>query len=150
MKPTQPHQPNISRPVVNDVAGPAPRPQVNPAQFNPSIVDHIPVQTPAAAAAAPGEDDELDKLLRDVGHELKQAERHIVKKRFSLFGGKLKASPKTQPPATTAQAGPALAQPYRPPAAPAAKTSSAPVLVVFITIIVTGGLIAAAIYTYNK
>jgi hypothetical protein len=120
------------------------------------------------ASRAPGEDEELDKIMEDVGHELKQADRKTPKKKLFSFGHKAKPiaaavpaapaasapvaaapQPPAPQPAAAQDAQPTAAAPAMSPAAPKASKSSAPVGVFFITIIVTGALIAAAFYSYK-
>lgn len=157
-KPSQPMQ---------DIAGP---PGVGaPA----AVVDNIPVKAHQPAAEAPvKEDDELDRIMHDVGQQLKREEMKPAKKQFSLFkrrGSKVKTEAKlhaqpltprplngqavtpprptvaARPPETAAKAAPPKPAPGKP-----AKTSSAPVLVITLTVIVTAVLIAAAYYSYKK
>jgi hypothetical protein len=124
----------------------------------PDIVKDIPLQTQGGAAAKPAnEDDELDRIMHDVGHDIKAIGERPPKKHFDLFGHKNKkpkADPKfhAQPIAVPQQA------PARPTAAPAQKpaakpqspkTSDAPVLVIFMAMVITGALIAAAYYAYK-
>lgn len=105
--------------------------------------------------------------MKDIGHELKQAERKTSKKRLSLFSRKSKPVlahkpvPLSQPATVPALAAPvpaplpvipaAAAQTAPLPAAKAApqKTSSATIGIIFMTILVTGALITAAIYSYK-
>lgn len=119
------------------------------------------MHTPAPAAAPVlTEDDELDTIMKDVGHQLKQADRKTTKK-HSLFGRRRQTPvPKPVPVPKAATAAPAAPQPSVPARAVTVdstvkatpkpvKTSAAPVGAIFMTILVTGALIAAAIYSYK-
>jgi hypothetical protein len=138
---------NSQHPLLQDIAVPTP----NPAQplgattdiAAPSLVANIPVKQPGGPiAASPDEEAELDKIMRDVGHELKRDDQKPAKKRFLSFGHRVKI----QPPAAQSQAP---AQPLQPVPKPA-KPSSVPVLTITLTIIVTGVLITAAFLAYKK
>lgn len=157
-----------SRPLaMSDAAQTPARPTLAPQAAPPAvasttnIVDNIPMHAPARPpAAAPNEDAELDTIMQDIGHELKQADRQITKKRFSLFSRKPKTGPR---PAATPKVMDVSAAQLVPRPAPAAarpapqaaasiqptKTSSVPVGIILITVLVTGVLIAAAIYSYK-
>lgn len=132
-----------------------------PGSTGTSIVGSIPLQAPSQLNPA-HEDNELDKIMRDVGHELKQADRPHTKKHFSLLGHKndKPAAPKL---AQMVDIKPAAqrATLARKPAQSAAsavitqakerhdKVSTAPVGVIFATLIITSFLIAAAVYSYK-
>jgi hypothetical protein len=121
---------------------------------------HAPAQ---AAAPVLSEDDELDTIMQDVGHQLKQADRKTTKKRGLHFGHKhrqpaVKKTPAPLP-ANAAPAAP-VAQHIAPvkavtvdatvkTAPKPVKTASAPLGVIFMTLIITGALIAAAVYSYK-
>ena len=141
--------------------------------LKPDIVSNIPLHQ---AAPVPGEhhpDLELDKIMRDVGHQLHK-ESHKPAKKHHWFGSheskrevKFAAQPLSKEhipaPAThvdsvASKPVPApvpnhtathQASPARPAAKPKAK-SSAPVMVIILTIIFTGVLIAAAVSAYKK
>jgi hypothetical protein len=145
-----------------------PAPVTDGGAFKTDIVNNIPLHQ--AAPAAGHEDHELDKIMRDVGHQLNK-EDHKPAKKHHLFG---KHQPKSEPklvaqpvdrhqvvnmdvlPATTQShqaPKPAANAPQQPSAAkphPAPKDKrSAPVMVILLTIIVTGILIAAAVSAYK-
>lgn len=63
------------KPVVNDVAGPAPMPA-------PNLVENIPVHTPGQVTAPHDEDAELDKIMQDVGRDLHKMGEHQSKHHF--------------------------------------------------------------------
>ncbi|MBX4188926.1 hypothetical protein KW792_02390 [Candidatus Saccharibacteria bacterium] len=148
------------------VSAPTAAPPANPAAsttLTTSIVSNIPIHAPTAPAPAANEDAELEKIMLDVGHELKQADRKHTKKHFSLLGHKkhpsapavpkaahvidikpaAKAAPTPQPAAPAATHSPAKAP------ATVQKKSSTPVGVIFVTILITGALIAAAVFSYK-
>lgn len=151
MNPTTLAQP-VPR-MVNDVAGPANPPQT----LSTSIVNNIPVHAPAQPLSRPlNEDDELDKIMQDVGQQLKQAERLTPKKRFFHFRHKAKpisastpmAAAQPQPmPATLPAAQPAESLKQASKVSPV--SASSPVLPALFTLAVTLVLIAAAIYSYK-
>ena len=151
--------------VVNDVAGPAPAQQAPAA---PNLVANIPVHAPVSAAPAANEDDELDKIMQDVGHEMNSEDKKPHKRGLLHFGHK--AKPKTQPPAAAAtvqaqplpmpspqpalpkQAPVSAAQP-QPGARTAAKSTNqrtVPVFAIFVALLVTGFLVAAAVAAYRQ
>lgn len=151
--------------MVNDIT---PQPTVPQASATPqtlttSIVNDIPVRAPAHPMAQQplNEDDELDKIMQDVGQQLRQAERHTPKKHmFSLGRSKPKPLPASSAkpvltsspdPAPQAQppAGQVAAAISKPALVATGRSSSAPVLVIMFTIAVTAVLAAAAIYTYR-
>jgi hypothetical protein len=149
-----------------DVSGPTSSPSPSSDIPPPDLGSKIPVKTQSTPPSPPqppkpaAADDDLDKIMQDVGQQLKNEDKQPSKKRRSFFGRK----PKNQPEAKlhAQPLPPAVAQPL--PAAPQAraplpqpaiqptppKTSSAPVLVITLTIIVTSILIIAAIYAYKK
>lgn len=148
----------------------------------PTIVDNIPVRSPGAEPAHSNEDTELDKIMHDVGKELKKDDKKPKKHGFLHFGRKTKkdapftaqvikqapATPNTQPaPMSVAAAPVPVSQPVAPapqaalhpsvkskPVAAAAvkpkKQTSVPVFVIFVTVLATGFLIAAAIAAYRQ
>ena len=63
------------KPVVNDVAGPAPLPA-------PNLVENIPVHTQGQAPTPHDEDAELDKIMQDVGHDIRKMGEHQPKHHF--------------------------------------------------------------------
>src|SRR5581483_7026653 len=152
--------PSAPQPKVNDVVAP-------PA---PSVVDHIPVHAPGQPPAHHSDDAELDKIMQDVGRELRKDEVPHKKHRFWDIGPHHKKEPNfsTQMPlknASAVQPPPVSHQPPpRPPAPvapashhrvkPVAQTAAkqqkppkppkqrrAPIMVTLLTIFVTAGLI---------
>jgi hypothetical protein len=180
--------------MVNDVAGPASRPQpqalpqtataVHPVSaqavptaaplpvaapnFTTNLVTNIPLHNPQKAAPV-NEDAELDKIMQDVGHELKKEDHQKKTGHFSIFSRKKKAVATVKPTLSAAVpsqavatpqyvAAPAAAVPAQPAPASAAQakpvpkakhTSTAPVMTVIVTVVVTGLLMAAAVYSYK-
>ncbi|MBX4197233.1 hypothetical protein KW801_01605 [Candidatus Saccharibacteria bacterium] len=132
--------------------------------FKPDIVSNIPLHQ-ATPSAPVGEDHEFDKIMQDVGHQLNQ-EKHKPTKKHHFFG---RREPKSEPklvaqPVPREQFNmsahsvvpklPKTSQPpdHRPAPKPQAvpkSKSSAPVMVILLTIIVTGILIVAAISAYK-
>ncbi|MGH7156822.1 MAG: hypothetical protein ACREGG_01795 [Candidatus Saccharimonadales bacterium] len=148
---------------------PAPTPDPNPGGLTPNIVNNIPVKAPQAVSEASFNDEaELDKLMQDVGKQLKKEDKKPPKKGFLGFGHKKpEAEPRlAQPPSLVrSQPMPAPSSQPKPSPQPAAqaplpptaankakpvKSSSAPVFVIVLAIVVTGTLIAAAVYAYKK
>jgi len=170
--------PVMPRPMVNDIAAPqvqtqpvtaAAVPQPVAAQnFTTNLVTNIPIHNPQQAASV-SEDTELDKIMQDVGHELKKEEQHKKSGHFSIFSRKKKAvvtvkptlsaaapaqttapQPVTVPMAHAVQPAPAAAAQAQAKAVPKAKHgSNAPVMTVIVTVVVTGLLMAAAVYSYK-
>jgi hypothetical protein len=164
---------------VNNMATPAPAPAApapaapasNPASA-PNIVANIPVHTQQAAPApAPhpvNEDDELDRIMHDVGQELKKSDTKPQKHGLLDFIHKPKPLVKTPTPRAKQQAaaapipapmpvqnlpaaGPAAAVTQGQAQATKPKTKrSVPVFVIFITLCITGFLIVAAIAAYKQ
>jgi hypothetical protein len=109
-------------------------------------------------SAPANEDGDMDKILQDVNNDLKKddhkpAKRHLFSKKHPAPAAQPQPAPSPGPaqPAVTSQ----LPQPAAHTAAPAAKPKAAPkehgpMMVTVMTIIVTGVLIAAAIYSYKK
>jgi len=129
-----------------------------------NLVTNIPVHDPRSSANPASEDAELDKIMRDVGHELKKDDQKVKKARHSIFSRKAKPTPPVAiqpsvaaPPAAPARAAPvhaaqpaASTHPVKPLAAVKSKSGpAAPVMVIMVTILVTGLLMAAAVYTYK-
>jgi hypothetical protein len=139
------------------IAAPLPTNPAASTTLTTSIVSNIPIHAPTTPAPAAGEDAELDKIMEDVGHELKQADRKHTKQHFSLFNHKKHPANPTVPKAAhvvdikpaAQHAAPATAHQPAKAVTPAQKTSSTPVGVIFVTILVTGALIAAAVYSYK-
>lgn len=137
---------------------PQPASSYAPQTLTTNIVNNIPVHAPAQQQPqAANEDDELDKIMRDVGHQLKQAERHTPKKRVFHFGHKAKslpprpaASPQAMAPIADVKPA-ASSRPAAPKTTPAAaaKPARPPIMLVLLTVAVTAVLMAAAIYTYR-
>ena len=144
-------------PTSNPQAAPA-QPAASPPQLasslTPSIVDNIPVK--AQQVSALNEDDELDKIMRDVGHELKKDDKKPSKKHFSLFKHKAQAPSKPQaapaPQPLAAQLAPAQPAPTaaaklaapKPP-----KPDSGAAFIISTAAAVTLALIVAAVYAYK-
>lgn len=121
--------------------------------FRPDIVSNIPIKAQAQPNAPVNEDEDLDKLMHDVSKDLKQDHKKPPKKSFFEFKKHPKVAqpvppPKKMPAAAkspiSAQPKPAAAATPKPP-----RQSTAPVLTITVTIIITGVLIAAAIYAYK-
>lgn len=169
--------------MVNDVAKPvqaappAPAPAApaasSPVNSGPSIVSNIPVHAPQAAAPA-NEDEELDKIMHDVGQELKKEEKkpehhgllgflHHDPKPLVKVNNQATMVPAAAPvPAPMPMPAPAAAEvvPAAPVALPAGLPRAAatkptaqrhiPFFVIFVVLCVTGFLIAAAIAAYRQ
>jgi hypothetical protein len=136
-------QPNNQQP--NPAASPRPGSEAN---LHPDIVSNIPLKAQAAPLTPIHEDQDLDKIMRDVGQDLKQNEKSHHKKRFFEF----KRQPKAVKPAPRPTPAPSRPAPVQAKAAAQpkpARQSSAPVFTITLTIIVTGVLIAAAYYAYK-
>lgn len=142
-------------------------PNLTPGSLTPNIVGNIPVKAPSGPGATSFNDEaELDKIMQDVGHELKKEDNKQRPKGFFGFKAKPKAEPKlTQPPTlnrppATSPPAPTTKIETQPGAKPPmpistdklkpAKTSSAPVLVITFAVIITAALIATALYAYKK
>ncbi|HVS79224.1 MAG TPA: hypothetical protein VHD84_02970 [Candidatus Saccharimonadales bacterium] len=142
----QPQKQSAPRPM-QDVAPPS-------AAFKPDIVKNIPVKAPAGPSRPANEDDELNKIIQDVNQGLAKSDRP-AKKHFSLFTHHPKAPvAQTQPPPRPqpipAQQQAAQTRSTKPVVAPRPpKHRRLPVLVIFLTILVTGALIAAAYSAYK-
>jgi hypothetical protein len=127
----------------------------------PSIVTNIPVHTQQTIAAPAGEDAELDKIMQDVGHEMKKEDDKPQHHGFLGLGHKPKPLVKVasqpirqQPPAAMPAAPLPAAVPQAQPQAaalPKPKTQhSIPVFVIFVAFLVTGFLVAAAVAAYRQ
>ncbi len=169
---------------MNPVSASSPPPDPSAAQpdgLTTNLVSNIPVHS--QGAAAPGtvnEDDELDKIMQDVNHEIKKTEKkpdghhfHFERRHHKKTDAKFSAQPRqvmdvhtqpvqtpthnsapapapvantqTKPPANSRPAAqPKSAAPVKP-----SKTSHTPVMAIVLTLVVTSGLIAAAIYAYK-
>jgi hypothetical protein len=160
-------------PVTAPMPAAPPSPGAQPSMPAPasSVVASIPVHTQQVPQAATGEDDELDKIMHDVGREMSSQENKPGKKGVLGFMHKVpskpahmqpvrpalsplaQASPAVQAPAVTQQA-PAAQQVQQAMPAPAAakpkSTKSFPVFILFVTIVVTGFLVVAAYAAYNQ
>jgi hypothetical protein len=160
---TMPAAPHMANDVASPAAAPTPAAPVSPApaaQAATNVVTNIPVHTQQTAAAPANEDAELDKIMQDVGHELKKEDNKPQKHGFLGFSHKPKPLVKVaaqpvrqtapmpaQQPVQTATA-PAVAMPA---AVPKAKIQrSIPVFVIFVAFLVTGFLVAAAIAAYRQ
>lgn len=160
----------VRRPIVNDISrppaiSPSPLPAV-PVATRPQIVSNIPLRAPINRPL--GDDEELERIMRDVGRELKASEKKPTKKHFSFLSRKQKAGPvKTilaQPlSAAPGQSGASVSvNPAPAPVsqiAPAALNQAAlksaekekksmPVLVFLLTIVAASALIAMAWSAY--
>jgi hypothetical protein len=124
----------------------------------PDIVNNIPLQVQGRANLKPAdEDDELDRIMRDVGKDIKEVvkkpDKHhgffkhnkSAKREPKLVAQPIKheapAAPAPKPIATASQKPAVLPKPL--------KTSSPPVLAITVAILATGALIAAAYYAYK-
>ena len=151
MKPRA-QDPNFSAQPINRSTGP-----VGDDPFKPDIVNNIPMHKAAPAPAQASEDDELDKIMQDVGTELKKDDHQPAKHHFFSKTPKPTVNAPVHPPAAhhsapQAPAHPPTAQQPKAPAKPAPKIkakSSAPVFVIVVTVLVTGVLIAAAVSAYK-
>jgi hypothetical protein len=166
--------------VVNDISAPPASMQsqsVASTALTPNIVNNIPMRTPdAAQSLALNDEEELDKIMNDVGKGMRADDKKPGTRGFLGFKKKSKseatfsaqpiakvdlktqtqvhAQPNiSQSPKPLPQSMPQVkiaAQPIKPTSAPpASKTSTKPILVVCVTIIVTGALITAAFYAYK-
>lgn len=165
-------QPIARRPIVNDISRPAAvsrrHLQSVPVAAAPQIVDNIPLRAPIDRPL--GDDEELERIMRDVGQELKASEKKQAKKKFLFFSRKQKTRPdKTisarRIPAASGQ--PALSIPASLPPASASQItpavsnqaglklakkqrSSIPVFVFLLTIVAASALIAMAWSAYAQ
>jgi hypothetical protein len=146
MNPAGPQTPQPIRPIQDVTASPISTAEA--AELKPSFVENIPLRTQAGAGH---EDADLDAIMQDVGQDLKKVDERPKKR--GLFSKKPKPAPRNPAPAhqPAAQPQPAQSTAAAQPAAkaPPAPKSSTPVFVIFMTIIVTGALIAAAYYSYK-
>ena len=156
--PTPQSPPSLNR---SDASPPADAPD----NLTPNIVENIPVRAQTSSAAI-NEGADLDKIMQDVGKELKKEDKKPHKAGFLRFKRKPKTETHTQQAPSLVRSAPmsvptASPKPTSQPAAKAPlpkaaakpkpqRSSSAPVLVITLTIIVTGALIAAAFYAYKK
>jgi hypothetical protein len=150
-------------------------PRPDDGQLKADIVKNIPVHQGASATRPqPGSTENIDLLMQDVGKALKKDDHAKPKHHFwdkrpdnqpSTFSAQpvpkdvaIAAAPAPMPaPAPQPVPVPAAPVQNQPQPAPAAKTkpapaktkSSAPVLVIFVTVIVTAGLIFAAYSAYK-
>ena len=168
MNPASASMPAAPR-TVNDITAPAPAapapasPMPAPA---PSLVANIPVHNQAAPVAPANEDAELDKIMHDVGQEMKKEDVKPHKHGLLGFGHKSKTG--VVPTARTIGQPPPAAQPVpmpslppqqatanQPPAAQPAiakarNQSSMPVFVIFVAFVVTGFLAVTAFVAYRQ
>ena len=131
----------------NQQNNPADKPGAS-VNLRPDIVANIPLKTQSAPINPIADDDDLDKIMQDVGKDLSKVGDSPHKKRFFEF----KRRPKTPKPAPRPKA--VRPQPAKPAAKPAplpmpAKQGSVPALAITVAIIVTGVLIAAAYSAYK-
>lgn len=183
--------------IVNDVAGPSPVPapmqsssvakppaaapapvQAADVPSGPNIVTNIPVHAPQAETKPASEDDELDKIMHDVGQELKKTEQKtphhgllgflhhdpkpLVKVNSPAAKPEAPIAPVAAPAVASIPAAPiatpvAAAQPQvqsagqtQPQAVPAKTKSHVPFFAIFVAICVTGFLVAAAVAAYQQ
>jgi flagellar biosynthesis protein FliP len=138
-----------------------------------NIVNNIPVHAPVPAAnSAVGEDVELDKIMRDVGQELKKNVKRTTGHHLFSFSKKSKpaqAQTPAQTPARPVVAAQVTTQPLpmvpqshqaqplqaKPPATPKPQKTqndkqSVPIFVILVTLIVTGLLVVMAVATYKQ
>jgi hypothetical protein len=122
MNPSSASIPAPPRPVVSDINTPAPAPTAPMPQDTPNIVSNIPIHNPGVqAVAAPNEDDELDKIMHDVGQEMKQQDNKKAGKRVFLnFIHRPKPLPTSPAKAQTVQQAPPAPAPAPQPAPPVA------------------------------
>ncbi|HET6863702.1 MAG TPA: hypothetical protein VFH37_00650 [Candidatus Saccharimonadales bacterium] len=131
----------------------------------PEMVKDIPIAVPGAKPRAGNEDDELDKIMRDVGQDIKQIDKK--KPKHHWFGGQKKSKAEVKfsarpidpiKPLPSAPPKPQDIAPQPQPASPKptpaikakpAKTSHAPVGIVILAMLVTFGLMAAAYFAYK-
>lgn len=165
---------------VNDVARPAPAAAPAPTAAaaapsapaaNTNVVANIPVHVAQAAPvpAPANEDTELDQIMHDVGQELKKEDSKPQKHGLLDFLHKPKPlvkSPAPPKPQTAMASAPRMDISQAAPAAPAMPGSvakpqasapakpktqrSIPAFAIFVTICVTGFLVAAAIAAYRQ
>lgn len=161
---------------VNDLAGPVPQPQ--PQAASPpaatTIVANIPVHNQVAPAAPANEDDELDKIMHDVGQELKKEDKkphkhglldflhkpkpiipgpikptHIARPAARTFNQQQPAPLPATPVAVASATQPQAAQPAAKAAKPK-RQSHIPVFVIFVAFVVTGFLAVAAFVAFRQ
>jgi hypothetical protein len=138
-------QPDNNQPS-NPISGAAPA--SGSSSMSPDIVNNIPLKAQDSPLTPVSEADDLDKIMRDVSHDLKQGAKKPPKKGFFDFKRQPKA-PKTAAPAARPAAPLPPSQPKAALQPKPARQSSAPVLAITMTVIVTGVLIAAAYYAYK-
>lgn len=134
------------------------------ASLVPDVVKEIPVVSPNSKLQPVSEDDELDKIMRDVGQNLKQVGQKNPKKHWFNREKKSKAEPKfsarpvdkvkplpaappkpvPQTPGSSVISKPAAAAKTKP-----VKTGQAPISAVVLALLITAGLITAAYYAYK-
>lgn len=162
----------VRRPTVNDISRPAsvsrPHLQPPPVGAAPQIVDNIPLRAPINRPL--GDDEELERIMRDVGRELKTTDKKQAKKRFLFFSRKQKAGPTkaisaqslrtaagqstasvsaSQTPAPVSQLAPAVLNKAATASAEKEK-NSIPVLVFLLTIVAASALVAMAWSAYAQ
>jgi hypothetical protein len=116
--------------------------------LRPDIVANIPLKVQASPLKPVSEDEDLDKIMQDVGKDLKQVDKNHHKKKFFDFKRQPKpAKPPTKPAAVPAR--PATAQPKPQVSGKPPKQSSAPVLAITVAVLVTFALVAAAYSAYK-
>jgi hypothetical protein len=107
-------------------------------QTGPSMVTNIPVHAQQAAPAPANDDAELDKIMQDVGHELKKEDK---KPEHHGMLGFLHHDPKPLVKVNNQAANGVALSPAVPLPAPVA---------VFVAVCVTGFLVAAAIAAFRQ
>ncbi|MBX4201793.1 hypothetical protein KW803_02780 [Candidatus Saccharibacteria bacterium] len=118
------------------------------------IVGNIPMHHAQAAPAPVHDNDNLDKIMQDVGHELKKEDKKPSGHHFFSKKPKteviLHAQPVQREAQTNAppQAAPAHQLPAAKPQAKPKSENKAPVLIIVVTLLVTVILIALAVSVY--
>lgn len=157
---------------------PTPAPAPNPVPPTPSggsapnFENNIPVHSQGPAGNIPppeNGEDELDKIMQDVGKELKKDDKKPAKKHLLSFARKSnkhsqakfhaqpvpRVKPGAQPTPVPIPQQHALNRPQPKPPAPVAapqphRGNYSPILVALLTVVVTCSLIALAIFTYKN
>jgi hypothetical protein len=131
--------------------------------LKPDIVTSIPLKVQDATAQPPHKDAEIDKIMHDVGQELKKNVKHTT--RHGLFSiSKRSKQPQAQaaPPRPVIasqvtnqqpipQSQPTASTQAKPQVKPKSDTKqSVPIFMILVTLIVTSALIVVAVATYNR
>jgi len=133
-----------------------PQPSQNPAEpdgtpFKTDIVNNIPMHSAGGPPAPAKEDENLDKIMQDVGHELKKDDVKPAKHHFFSKKDTAEAQVHQAPPTNGLQQQ--TAQNHQPITKPQTKPKpehNAPVAVIIVTVIVTAILIAVTYWVYSK